>query len=175
MENKTSLLSKILFTFTVAFFATACVIFIVKLLAIGSLETFLGSNAFSSILYWLISLAATVWYIYRYGFPKTQKAEDLGEKTYSVLLALFIPLLIGMGIGLIVYYIIYGLSILFMAAIGYIIAILLVVDIFYGIRFLIKVYFKPGEISKYVQWGAIVISLLIAIVLLILAIYVIRM
>ncbi|MDR2448473.1 MAG: hypothetical protein LBD52_00750 [Prevotellaceae bacterium] len=151
MKTKTSLFSKLFFVLTLAFYTTACVIFGIILLAMDSLDTFLDQNAFNSLLYWTIAVIAMAWYSYFYGLPKTQNEDGTGKKTYPILLALFTPVFIGVGIGVIIYYILYALSALFLAFIGYIVAILLVVSLFYVTWFLIGLYFKPDKPGKMIS------------------------
>jgi hypothetical protein len=173
MKIQTALFSKILFVFTVAFFTTACVIFGVKFLTIHPSETFLTPNAFSSMLYWIMSFIAAIWYVYIYGFPKTLLRVDApGEKTYFFLLSIFLPLLIGMGIGFVLYYTLFGLSVLFIATFGYLVAVLLVAGIFYMVRLLINLHFKPKELKPFLQNVVIWLSLAVSFGLLVVALFV---
>lgn len=176
MKTQTSLFSKLFFILTLAFYTTACVIFGIILLAMESLDTFLDQNAFKSLLYWTVVIVATAWYSYFYGFPKTQNEDGSGKKAYPVLLALSTPVFIGIGIGVIIYYILYALSVLFMASIGYIVALLLVVSLFYVTWFLIGLYFKPDKpekiISPTLRKTIMGFSLIVAFGLLILSFYI---
>jgi hypothetical protein len=172
MKTKTSLFSKLFFILTLAFYITACVIFEIILLAMDSLNTFLSQNAFTSLLYWIIVVASTAWYTYFYGFPKTQPEENSNKKVYPVVLAFFTPILVGMGIGVVVYYILYALSVLFMASIGYIITLLLVASLVYTTWFLIGLYFKPNKkMSPVLRQAAMYFSLIVAFGLLLLSIH----
>jgi hypothetical protein len=173
MKPQTSLFSKLFFILTLAFYTTACVIFGIILLAMDSLDTFLSPNAFNSLLYWTIAVAATAWYSYFYGFPKIQGEESSGKKTYLLVLTFLTPIFVGIGIGVLAYYILYGLSVLFMASICYIVALLLVVSLFYVTWFLIRLYFKPSEkINPTLRITAMIFSLIIAFGLLILSLYI---
>jgi hypothetical protein len=117
-------------------------------------------------------VASTAGYAYFYGFPKTQPEENTDKKVYPVMLAFFTPIFIGIGIGVIVYYIIYALSALFMASIGYIVTLLLVVSLFYVTWFLIGLYFKPNnKMSPELRQAAIYFSLITALGLLILSLH----
>jgi hypothetical protein len=172
MKTKASLFSKIFFTITLASYTTACVIFGIILLAMDSLDTFLSQNAFTSLLYWIIVVASTAWYTYFYGFPKTQQKENTDKKVYPVALAFFTPILIGIGVGVVVYYILYALSVLFMASISYIVTLLLVVSLFYTTWFLIGLYFKPNsKMSPTLRQAAICFSFITAFGLLVLSLH----
>lgn len=173
MKTQTSLFSRLFFILTLAFYTTACVIFGIILLAMDSLDTFLDPNAFKSLLCWTIVIAATAWYAYFYGFPKTQDEEDSGKKTYPVALAFFTPIFVGIGIGVVAYYMLYALSVLFMASIGYIVALLLVASLFYVTWLLIRLYFKPNEkINPTLRKTTMVFSLMVAFGLLLLSLYI---
>ncbi|MDR0738011.1 MAG: hypothetical protein LBF39_02945 [Prevotellaceae bacterium] len=173
MKTKTLLFSRLFFILTLAFYTTACIIFGIILLAMDSLDTFLDQNAFNSLLYWTIVIVATAWYSYFYGFPKTQDVDGAGKGTYPVLFALSTPVFIGVGIGVVIYYILYALSVLFLASIGYIVTLLLIVSLFYVTWFLIGLYFKPDEkISPTLQKTIMSFSLIVAFGFLLLSLYV---
>lgn len=173
MKTQTSLFSKLFFILTLAFYITACVIFGIILLAMDSLHTFLSPNAFGSLLYWTIVVAATACYSYLYGSTKTQAVARADQKAYPVLLSFFTPIFVGIGAGVVAYYILYALSVLFMASIGYIVALLLVVSLFYVTWFLIGLYFKPVKtMSPAMQKTVIGFSFVISFVLLILSLYI---
>jgi hypothetical protein len=138
-----------------------------------SLDTFLSPNAFNSLLYWTIAVAATAWYAYIYGFPKMPDEENSGKKAYLFVLTFCTPIFVGIGIGAAAYYILYGLSVLFMASIAYIVALLLVVSLFYVTWFLIRLYFKPlKKINPALRTTSMIFSLIIALGFLILSLYV---
>ncbi len=170
MENKTSTFSKILFSLTVAFLVTACVMFIISSFAVRDDGGFMKSNAFGSLIYWILTISGGIWYVYRFGFPKARKAPDEGEKTYLVLLSVFVPLLIGMGMALVVYYAFYGLLLLLMASLGYVVTVALIAGLFFAVRFLINLYFKPTDNNTQQTW-LVILSLLLSIGLLIIAFY----
>ncbi len=169
MENKTPVFSKILFSLTVAFLVTASVIFIVSAFAVGNVGESLNPNAFSSYIYWILVLAGTGWYIYKFGFPRSKQSGE-GEQTYITLLSISVPLLVGMGLALVAYYVFYGLAILFLAALGYIITLAIVVGMIFAVRFLIDLYFKSHASTPRQTW-AMMLSLIASIALLLLALY----
>jgi hypothetical protein len=173
MKTKTSLFSKLFFILTIAFYTTACVIFGIILLAMDSLDTFLDQNAFTSLLYWIIAVVSTAWYAYSCGFPKTQAEEGSDKTTCPVMLAFFTPIFVGIGIGVVVYYMLYALSVLFMASIGYIVALLLIASLFYATWFHINLYFKPcKKMNPALRKTAMGFSLVIAFGLLLLSLYI---
>ena len=169
MENKTSLFLKILFSLTVALLVTAFVLFAIASFAIGNGSNFLNPNAFRTLIYWILVIVGAMWYVYRFGFPRAKANKGAGEEIFQLLLSLFVPLLIGAGLALAVYYAFYGLAILLLASLGYIVAAALIISMFFAVRFLIDIYFKPKAENKNQQIWMVLLSLLISIVLLVFA------
>jgi hypothetical protein len=107
------------------------------------------------------------------GFPKTQDAtgKENRKKNHSLFYAFSAPLFIGYGIAVIIYYILYALSALFMSAVGYISVLLLIASLFYTTWFLINLYFNLGKnldpalrrsvigVSLVVSFGLLILSL----------------
>ncbi len=148
-----------------AFLVTACVLFIIASFSVKDSGGFLNANAFGTLIYWLLTIVGAVWYLYRFGFPKAMDNNGQGEKTFQVLLSIFVPLLVGMGIALAIYYLLFGLAILLLASLGYIVTVALVVGLFFGIRFLINIYFNPTGTEQQQSW-LIILSVVVSIVLL---------
>jgi hypothetical protein len=156
MKTQASLFSRFCFILTLAFHITTCVIFCTLLLARDSYSLFFPRNVFSSLLYWVFAVSSTAYYIYICGFPKTP--------SHSLFYAFSMPLFIGYGIAVLMYYMLYALSTLFMAAVGYIVVLLLIASLFYTTWFLINLYFNLGKnlnpaLRKSVMSVSLVVSL----------------
>ncbi len=161
---------KVIFAVTLISFLSACALAIAVLWKQGSYETSLPVSFFMSPIFWVIATAVTIWYIYEFGFPRTKNRNTDGSgKTILATLSMFVPFFVGFIVGLAAYYLLYWLSVLFMASIGYIlIAAIIALAIFVTI-FLSRLVFKPKE-DRYRQLF-LFLSLLGAIALLILSIW----
>jgi hypothetical protein len=132
---------------------------------------FLPRNAFSSLLYWFFSVSSTACYIYIRGFPTIRSTKGKGKPFRVFIYAFFMPLFIGYGISLIIYYVLYALSTLSMAATGYIVILLLVMSLFYTVWFLINLYFinLNKRLNPILRKSVMIVSLVTSFVLLILS------
>jgi hypothetical protein len=172
MKTQASLFSRFCFILTLAFHITTCVIFCTLLLTMDSFSVFLPRNVFSSLLYWILAVSSTTCYTYIYGFPKTRLVEESGKKKHSLTYAFFMPLLIGYGVGIVVYYMLRALSTLCMSAIGYIVVALLAMSLFYTTWFLINLYFKLGKrLNPALRKSVITVSLVWSFGLLLLSLF----
>jgi hypothetical protein len=137
-----------------------------------SFGVFLPQNVFCSLLYWIIAVSSTTCYTYIYGFPKTLIVEGSREKNHSLTYAFFMPLLIGYGVGVVVYYMLRVLSALCMPAIGYVVVTLLIMSLFYTTWFLINLYFKQGKrLNPALRKSVIAVSLVWSFGLLLLSLF----
>jgi hypothetical protein len=165
MKTQASLFSRFCFILTLAFHITTCVIFCTLLLTMDSFGIFLPRNVFSSLLYWVLAVSSTACYIYIYGFPKTQNAEgrENRKKNHSLFYAFSMPLFIGYGIAVMVYYMLYALSALFMTTVGYVVVLLLIASLFYTTWFLINLYFNLGKrLNSVLRKSVISVSLVVS-------------
>ncbi len=148
MDSNIPTFSKILFSLTIGFLITAAVLFIIASFAVGTDVSFLNANAFKSMTFWVLTIFCAMWYHYRFGTPAAKPDEQTGKKTLRILASIFIPLLVSIGIILVVYYIFYGLALLVLISLGYLVTASLILGILFTLRFLVDIYFYPTKESK---------------------------
>ncbi len=172
MDSNIPTFSKILFSLTIGFLITAAVLFIIASFAVGTDVSFLNANAFKSMTFWVLTIFCAMWYHYRFGTKIATSDKETGEKTVAVLFSVFIPLLVGMGMALVGYYLFYGLALLVMVSLGYIVIAALVIGMLFAVRFLINLYFKPTAETGHHRAWMIPLSLLASIALLTAALWI---
>jgi uncharacterized membrane protein len=144
MKSQSAPFPRVFFILTLAFHATACMIFGVKLLLINNRsELFANNDLFNYTLYWTIVIVVASWYTCVFGFVKRKKLSN--GKTLSITLSV-LPLIVGLGVGPVLFYIIRAASLLFKPILPCMTLLLLIISLYYVTKALVYLYFKSKDL-----------------------------
>jgi hypothetical protein len=120
-------------------------VFGVKLLTMDTLHLFLHDCEFNYVLYWIIVVVVTTWYTCMYGFVNVRRRKTSSDKMPILIFTFARPFFFGIGLGVVLYYIIRLLMRVFVASLPYVVVFLLIVSLFYVTKVLNSLYFKSKK------------------------------